>query len=427
MYTTISYGSVSSKIKDDSVAVEILRLKYELWNKLVSSDYYFRGEIDRRIQSELGLNPSINRVDLFKREDVHDIASYINDVRRESANAHCRDSGLWWANYSDVRKEYEKARKQKGNLQHKNFDGTGRLTVHYPHGIYSHEVFLEDRHFRIDGRSMPTKNVARNIRRKHAQTNARIRIGSIDKRKPLWFELPIMMHRPLPDGKIRDVHFVRERIGRDFRWKIVIILEIKDIIKPAGSGVVAIDVGWRVTENGLRVAYWTDDRQNSGELLLPNKLVSGMRKVRDIRAIRSSSDPVKYNHLYDYEYHMRDQLQTWRREIYRIFSSHICKEYSTILIHDLKLGHIELGNNPSYNRRLAAIHILYQTIENAAQKNGVIVRRISKPSPSRPCYKCGFIDIKDDGKLLMRKCPACDTVYDRDYGTAQNLLRLAGV
>jgi hypothetical protein len=87
----------------------------------------------------------------------------------------------------------------------------------------------------------------------------RIRVASTpNSQLPVWFEIPVVIHRPLPqDGIIRSAALIRERLALSWRYRL--ILTVARANPPARvSGErpsVAIDIGWRVTPVGLRVAF----------------------------------------------------------------------------------------------------------------------------------------------------------------------------
>lgn len=225
--------------------------------------------------------------------------------RRELQKEARKKSGLHWCNYDDVEKSYEVARKEamkKGKyLRFHRFDGTGKLSVRFKDGIPVQDVFAEgsNRLFYIAPVDLGAWNdPVRANRRKLSQTTVKIRVQSDEKRKPVWSEFPMVMHRPLPyDGEIRGASIVCEKVGKKYRYSLDVTVAFSDnyikerkehgrealITRPS----VGINIGWRLKDNDeLRIAYWVDETGNHGELKLDSYTVSQFQKINDLRSIR---------------------------------------------------------------------------------------------------------------------------------------------
>lgn len=98
-----------------------------------------------------------------------------------------------------------------------------------------------------------------------------------------------LYNRKLPvDGKVLWAWILRERVGMRMEYKLQLSVESRSFkYESDGQGAVAFDIGWRVrAKNSLRIAYWYDDYGQSGEILLPEIVVSGFEKVESLQAIR---------------------------------------------------------------------------------------------------------------------------------------------
>ena len=126
----------------------------------------------------------------------------------------------------------------------------------------------------------------------------RLRIGwtGDDAASPLWVALPIAYHRELPaDARVKWVKVFARRAATKIRYDAQFILESdgqlgSPLPKPV-RGTVAVDVGWRrysgrSAGDGLRVAYWTDDKGKHGELRLQERLLTRWEKTQDLQSIR---------------------------------------------------------------------------------------------------------------------------------------------
>ena len=230
--------------------------------------------------------------------------------RIEQVRAAQGASGLYWCNYDDVLAAYRIARKRAmregKELKPHRADGNGKVSIRYQNGLPVDKVFGSNTWLQID----PVDEAAwwstlRSERRKLSRTNVRIRVGS-KGHTPIWLELPMVMHRPLPkDGIIRGASVFRRNIGGKYRYKLTITVACSPICAKgkAIGGAIGLDVGWRQVEEGLRVVYWCDERDRSGQLVLPDKIVSQFAKVNDLRSIRCK----QYNDA-------KAGLSTWLRD-----------------------------------------------------------------------------------------------------------------
>jgi hypothetical protein len=122
-----------------------------------------------------------------------------------------------------------------------------------------------------------------------------LRVARDDKAPAASF--PMILHRPLPEGaSLTYVTVQVRRIGPREEWSALFTLDLTAArclpnrdngVAPTGR--VAIDVGWRVVPEGLRVAAWRDDSGNTGTLVLSNgqPATPGDATPRSLHAQRS--------------------------------------------------------------------------------------------------------------------------------------------
>jgi len=432
-----------------------LRGRNTFWNCLV--------EIERRQRIEVRslLQPPESKVPALQQEleearvaikaerkrqrsrnaDVSDLRAYIKDLQQQLKSARAEDkaarerikeasqprldeleaerleqvkaaqhnSNLYWCNYDDVLASYGVARvramREGTEIKFHRFDGTGKVSVRYQQGLPVADVFGADTRLQIrpvDPRAWTSP--IRGERRRLARTVVRIRIGSHEDRSPVWLELPMVMHRPLPEGGgIRNAAVVRERIADSWRYRLVITVATpqQEIVTHQDRNRIAIDVGWRKLDEGLRVAYWVDDLGQQGQVLLANEVIEQFRKVDDLKSIRDlhfnatrvalvdwlqhvvvpdwlaercktlsfwqsqarlsalvrdwegqrfdADDEmlaglqawwVKDRHLWQWESHLRDQVGRHRRELYRRFAADLVRRYRQVVLEDFDLRRV---------------------------------------------------------------------------------------
>lgn len=116
-------------------------------------------------------------------------------------------------------------------------------------------------------------------------------------RDPVWAKWPILLHRQLPNAAI--VKWVRVSVRREVMREIWTCEITLDIRTPLGgpaphprtldtflSGAIAVEPEWTVVGEQLRIASWIDSSGARGSVLLPARVLAGLRKPAGIRAVR---------------------------------------------------------------------------------------------------------------------------------------------
>lgn len=198
---------------------------------------------------------------------------------------------------------------------------------------------------------------------------------------------------------IRSVSFVRERVGLSWRHRLLLTVREPAVFDlPMSGNAVGVDLGWRSTPDGLRVAYWCGEDGRRGALVLPvsdlaefkrissleplivdlhSKVISCLRaflsrdtipialKEPAATALASSSPRAllrlfemwqiqrfagdespfgmlhdwkkKHIHLWTWQANLRDQIIRRRRELYRRFAADLAGRYARIFVNDIQL------------------------------------------------------------------------------------------
>ena len=137
-----------------------------------------------------------------------------------------------------------------GELHFHRYDGTGRWTCQIQGGMTVEQAFSgESNVFQID--PVPENawsNPAKGERKRPCRTRARIRITSDEKSNPVWLEIPIVVHWPIPpDAKIQLVYINTRKLGDRVRWflNVTVIEEDQQKKNSVTGNVLAVDIGWR--------------------------------------------------------------------------------------------------------------------------------------------------------------------------------------
>lgn len=315
-------------------------------------------------------------------------------------------------------------------------------------------------------------------RRRYGSTaELSLRVG-IDGREPVFARWVCDMDRPLPPGArvlFATVH-VRRR-GPWSEWSLELTLDVSACpakLKPATEGgAVAIDIGWRIDGDRLRVAAWADERGRNGTYCLePDTLrlfarVHELRSQRDlafngarlglswwaqtgadmpeglretIAAMPRWKSPGRLFALwrswseqrFDGDERAFDLLTAWRerdqklwsdesltsmqvhrrrKDFYRVFAAGLADRYDTIVLEDFDL------------RSVAKRETLGDKAENEIARSNRVVAATSELTEAiihaarkrgRTCAKMPCAD-------STRTCPVCGVVEDRDAAASVRL------
>ena len=227
------------------------------------------------------------RAEAFAAPDVKGSMKIIDDEFYRTAKELAANSGLYWGNKAVVAQSCGSLRAGAPPRFHR-WEWDGKIAVQVQGGMDTKDVYDGGSLLQIDtpkAMNHPdwsTKTVDR-------RTMVRLRIGSTEEKRPIFTEFSIIQHRPLPDmASIKWAWLVRKQVGTKMKWSLQLVLSKAGGFTPpdlAKSGAVGIDVGWRVTDAGLRVAKWVGSDGETGELVLPMDRVD-RTKIEQLQSIR---------------------------------------------------------------------------------------------------------------------------------------------
>lgn len=106
-----------------------------------------------------------------------------------------------------------------------------------------------------------------------------------------FFTLPVMLHRPFPQGTVfKSIAAKRERVGRHYRWSLLVTVDYPAPEPKHGKGIVALDPGWAMgtlpdADKRLRVGGLTDEAGKFTELALPPEFMCQIEQVARLQSI----------------------------------------------------------------------------------------------------------------------------------------------
>lgn len=244
-------------------------------------------KLAREELKELRSKRKLLRTELFESEAWKVEQERINEKTVVAQKKLRGETELFWGSYLHVEQSMSGCRAGAPPKFHR-WNGDGHLAVQLQGGIPARDIFDPDTRFYID--RVPDEAWERGGR-KLQRTKAHFRVGSDPKGSPVFAEIPMVMHRPIPDDAVlKWVHLTRRRIGTHCEWRVQLVLT-REAGWPrpdqATDGTVGIDVGWRMKPDGsMRVAYYKGSDGEEGELEIPAYWLGEMKKTRDIQSIR---------------------------------------------------------------------------------------------------------------------------------------------
>jgi hypothetical protein len=183
--------------------------------------------------------------------------------------------GLYWATYNAVvahhqtavqKIEAERRAGRAAELRFKRWNGEGTLAVQIQRASDDPVRSPQALDSRIPG------SLWRNIadipllpenfmelplgeRRRASRQIVKIRLGAGEDRQPIWWEIPVVMHRPLPpDADVTGIEVTRRRVADHYRLSVAVTCRIPAKPMRTEGPVAGLDVGWRSLSDGsLRV------------------------------------------------------------------------------------------------------------------------------------------------------------------------------
>jgi Putative transposase DNA-binding domain len=219
---------------------------------------------------------------------------------KEARNHYSRQLGLYWPNYLESERAANQARFQRMDPKFHRWTGEGSLAIQFQKGLSVAELFeCQDSRLRLIPPNIANTNALRangQIRGKERHVRVLYRVQSNEDRSPRWITLEVTMHRMLPaNGIIKWAHLQRQKssgaigktylsLTKDYDYTLRLTLE-EPPQEERNKAKVAIEVGWRLFETGLRVAVALGEDGNLRELYLPKQWLDGKRKAESLGSI----------------------------------------------------------------------------------------------------------------------------------------------
>lgn len=211
-----------------------------------------------------------------------------------------QQSGLYWGNYNAVVEAYNRARskamKEGADLRFHRFDGTGRFTVQVQKrtpddepGMAPDELFGAARPNLASLDPLPAdayNHPHRGDRGRKQWSVLTLRVTTHPDGAPRLLSIPVKLHRPLPNGRVKWATVHRRRVGTRFVWSATFTCSVADQ-EPQHSATAAcgIDIGWRLRPNGdLRAALIIGSDGKTTEIRVDAHIIRALTYCEQIQS-----------------------------------------------------------------------------------------------------------------------------------------------
>lgn len=384
--------------------------------------------------------------------------------------------GKWWGMYLPVLEGMKKCR-QGAPPKFRGYLGEGKIGNQIQGGMSVEEL--------VAGNNTQLQMVIDDPFAKKVKATLLFRIGS-DQRKPVWTALRVHFHRPLPaDCRIKQSYLIRRKVGTKSKWFIQFVVTNAGSKPCATDGTVGIDVGWRMTDRGLRVAFAVGSDGFEDELILDHSVLQRFQLIEHLqelidRQFNLAKDRVKWlrqhapewlkeatkhyhtwraprklakvihqwrqnrfegdefifmllegwrkqdKHLFEWMSNERESLIKHRNEIYRRWVKKLSRRYAIVGVEDFDLR--DVAKRPDTEDDGEAQQARFQRhiaaiseLRKFLGESGMQYIKVNSKGTTKTCNKCERSN--NIGSSMTYECKHCGHNCDRDQNGATNVLR----
>ena len=261
--------------------------------------------------------------------------------------------------------------------------------------------FKGERRYRSMTFSHLSKQLIRNIRKQMARLVV-----------PKLGHIKIRYHRPLPDGKIKNLTIQRKASG----WYANIAVEVPDTPEVDVETTIGIDVGlesFLTTSDGDKIQNPRYFRVSAQKLGKSQRVLS--RREKGSRQYNKQCEHVAKVH----EYIANQRRDFHYKTAYQLFLQ--CEE---VAVEDLKIGNMVQNHHLSKSISDAGWGNFRLILQSKAANAGKQLTKVDPKYTSQKCSGCDSI-VKKSLSVRVHDCPNCGLILDRDHNAAINIKKAA--
>ena len=232
----------------------------------------------------------VERLEIKSNPEFNDIVETLNKARSARTRAVRAETDLYWGSYLLAEKAVEAAKDSDTDPEPKRGTGIeGRVGIQIQPGVkLTTDRFLSGANhtmLRLEPAEGHTKLFEPDqwdtrSGRRSARAIVCIRVGSDEKRKPVWAKFPVLIHRKLPEGEIKWAWINIWKVGTRVKYELQLSVESRDFANiSTGKGTVAVSLGWsqQPGDGALLIGDSLDDQGNTLTCMLPRDAVEKIR------------------------------------------------------------------------------------------------------------------------------------------------------
>lgn len=215
------------------------------------------------------------------------------------------------------------------------------------------------------------------------------------------------------EGNVKQIRIVRET---RYRFSLIIVTDYN----PANSYRKTYDGASVGLDFGLKTYLTKSDGNKIGSPLFFKQYQNKIRKLNKRLSNAKKDSSNRRRRLFELQQTYR-KINDLRSDFQWKLAHELCKQYDYIFIEDLNIE----GMKRLWGKKVSDLsHSSFiNKLTYIASKYGVIVHKIDKWYPSSKACECGFVNKNLSLRDRTWRCPKCESINDRDFLAARNILR----
>lgn len=261
--------------------------------------------------------------------------------------------------------------------------------------------FKGERRYRSMTFSHLSKQLIRNIRKRTACLVV-----------PKLGHIKIRYHRPLPDGKIKNLTIQRKASG----WYANIAIEVPDTPEVDVEITIGIDVGlesFLTTSDGDQIQNPRYFRASEQQLGKSQRVLS--RREKGSR---------RYNKQREHIAKVYEHIANQRRDFHYKTAHRLFLQCEEVAVEDLEICNMVQNHHLSKSISDVGWGNFRLILQSKAANAGKQLTKVDPKYTSQKCSDCDSI-VKKSLSVRVHDCPNCGLILDRDHNAAINIKKAA--